>query len=72
MSDHEFTPQSLGSAYCGECRQRFDAPEHNYVLPERLTPESEETVASDLLENMERDIAEKRQYRAEEFSDDWN
>jgi hypothetical protein len=72
MSDHEFQPQTLGSAFCGECGQRFEAPEHNYPeSPLRGYPYSSESIASDLLENMERDVAEERQFRQEEFGDDW-
>jgi hypothetical protein len=29
------------------------------------------SVAADILENIERDVADERQYRREEFSDEW-
>lgn len=69
VKDHEFSPQTLGSAYC-VCRARFDAPEHNYRCSEWRTRESDQSIAEDLLEYMEYDINEDQQLRAEIFSDD--
>lgn len=69
-TEHVFNPQTLGSAYCRECGGRFDTAIHGYV-PALWDGGSNESVASDLLENLERDIAEERQYRREEFSEDW-
>lgn len=75
MSDHQFNPQTHGSAYCGECRERFDAPAHGWIEPPNSVRSTRrdlsESVATDLRENMERDIAEERQFRAGEYSDDW-
>lgn len=69
LSDHEFVPQTFGSAFCGICRQRFDAPQHNYIFPAHDTPQSEQSAAEDLLEYMDYDIAVDRQLAAEVFED---
>lgn len=64
--EHEFLAQSFGSTYC-RCGQSFDAPPHNYKPSVPTLRESPQSIAEDLLEWLEYDIAEERQQRAEEY-----